>query len=178
MGASSQTVNVLIVIDTEYIKRNYPNGSKDPNNPTGIDHNSQFMICTDPRGPVQGQGTADLSFPANVGDFVSFRGTSIYQNSDDAVIVYGIKYWKGDQVFNTFVTNMVTLTGAAQPDPNQLNGLPALKVTQNFLSLDSKVARKGTENFYVYIALYTLDSSGENQNLFGYYYWDPQIIVP
>jgi hypothetical protein len=177
MGASAQTINVLVVIDTDYVKSHYPNPSKDLNNPTGIDHNSQFMICTDPRGAVTGQGTADLSFPANVGDFVSFRGTSIYQNSDDAVIVYGIKYWKGDQVFNTFVTNMVTLTGAVQPDPNQLNGLPPKNVTQSFVSLDSKVARAGTENFYVQFGLYTLDGTGEKQTLFGYFYWDPQVRV-
>ncbi len=175
--ASAETINVLVVIDTEYLKKNYPNPSKDPKHPTGVNHHSQFMICTDPRGPVSGQGTADLSFPANVGDFVSFRGTSIYQNSDDAVIVYGIKYWKGDNVFNNFVTNMVTLEGAAQPDPNSSDGLPAKKVSQSFLSLDSKIRNAGTENFYVYIAVYTMDNTGENQELFGYFYWDPQVVV-
>ncbi|MFN8393094.1 MAG: inclusion body family protein [Bacteroidia bacterium] len=175
--ASSETINVLIVIDTDYVKAHYPNGSKDKTKPTGINHSSQFMICADPRGVVSGQGTADLVFKANVGDNVSFRGTSIYQNSDDAVIVYGIKYWSGDQVFNTFVTDMVTLTGAVQPDPAQLDGLPAKNVTQSFTSLDSKVARAGKENFYVYFALYTLDGTGEKQTLFGYYYWDPQIQV-
>lgn len=179
LAASAQTINILTVIDTEYIKKNYPNGSKDPKNPTGINHNSQFMLVTGQRpGTVTGQGTADLSFPANAGDFVSFRGTSIYQNSDDAVIIYGIKYWKGDQVFNQFVTNMVTLTGAVQPNPDgDGTGIPPLQVKQNFLSLDSKVRNSGTENFYVYIALYTLDASGQKQTLFGYYYWDPQIRV-
>lgn len=175
--ASSETINVLIVIDTDYVKAHYPNGSKDKDHPTAIDHSSQFMICADPRGVVSGQGTFDLVFKANEGDIVSFRGTSIYQNSDDAVIVYGIRHWSGDQVFNTFVTNMVTLTGAVQPDRTQLDGLPANNVPQSFTSLDSKVGQAGTENFYVYFALYTLDATGENQNLFGYYYWDPQIQV-
>jgi len=179
MASSSVNVDILVVIDTEYIKANYPHPSQDKTNPTGINHNSQYMICTGAKKIISGQGTADLSFQANVSDTISFRGTSIYQNSDDAVIVYGIKYWKGDQVFNQFITNSVVRKYAAQPDPDSpsLDGLPAKKVTQSFQSLDSKVRQAGVENFYVYIALYTLASDGQTQNLFGYFYWDPTITV-
>ncbi len=177
MAASAEQIDILIVIDTEYVKQNYPNPSQDQNNPTGINHSSQYMIASDPRGIISGQGTADLNFRANVGDYVSFRGTSIYQNSDDAVIIYGIKYWSGDQVFNQFVPNLVTRSGAVMPDTSTPNGLPALHSSQNFTSLDSKIAKSGTENFYVYFALYTLGSDGNTQNLFGYYYWDPTVTV-
>lgn len=175
--ASSQQINVLVVIDTEYVKTNYSNPSKDPSHPTGINHSSQFMIVTGSRGIVSGQGTADLNFRANPGDYVAFTGTSIYDNSDDAVIIYGIQYWKGDQVFNQFVPNMVTRTGAVQPNPETQNGLPAVSGKINFSSYDSKIRNQGTENFYVVFALYNLAANGENQELFGYYYWDPTITV-
>ncbi|MEO7065481.1 MAG: inclusion body family protein [Rhodanobacter sp.] len=175
--ASSQQVNVLVVIDTEYVKTNYPNPSKDQNQPTGINHSSQFMICTGSRGIISGQGTADLNFRANVGDNVSFTGVSIYDNSDDAVIVYGIQYWKGDKVFNQFVPNLVTRTGAVMPDSSTSNGLPAIQAKVNFSSFDSKVSNAGVENFYVFFALYKLSDNGENQELFGYFYWDPTITV-
>lgn len=179
--SSTVTVDILTVIDTEYIKKKYGPNKNDKSKPVGIDHNSQFMICTGAREIISGQGTADLSFRANVGDYVSFRGTSIYQNSDDAVIIYGIKInpyvQPNDDVFNQFVTNSVTREGAVQPDPKSPDGLPALKVKQNFLSLDSKVAKKGKEAFLVYIALYTLGDDGETQNFYGYYYWDPTITV-
>lgn len=177
LDASTMSIDVLIVIDTEYVKKNYPNPSQDPNRPTGINHSSQFMIASDPRGIVSGQGSADLNFKANAGDFVSFRGVSIYQNSDDAVIIYGIKYWKGDQVFNQFVPNLVNRRGAVMPDVTTPNGLPAVRASMNFTSLDSRVARSGTESFYVYFALYVLDVDGQTQKLFGYYYWDPTITV-
>lgn len=177
LQASNEQIDVLVVIDTEYIKNNYPKNS-DPNQAKGINHNSQYMICYSPRGIVGGQGTADLSFKANVGDNVAFRATSIQQNSDDAVIIYGVKYWKGDKVFNTFTTNIITRNRAVQPDPDQLNGIPPLQVQQNFTSYDSKIARGGTENFYVYIALYTLAGDGQTQELYGYFYWDPQVVVP
>jgi nematocidal protein AidA len=168
-------INVLVVIDTEYVKANYPNPSQDPNNPTGIDHNSQFMLCTGSRAPVTGQGTADLGFTANPGDFVSFYGQSIYGNAQDAVIVYGINYWQGATVFNQFSTDAVSITGAAVPGVP--NALPAKNIPGNFISLDSRVSGGGKEDFYVYFGLYTLDDTGENQNLFGYYYWDPSITV-
>lgn len=177
LDASARQINILIVIDTEYVKSHYPNPSKDPNNPTGIDHNSQFMICTGSRGTVTGQGTADLSFQANAGDYVSFAGTSIYDNSDDAVIIYGIKYWSGDKVFNQFTPDLVKRNKAVMPDPTTSNGLPALQAPISFSSYDARVSQSGTENFYVFFALYTLGSDGQSQNLFGYYYWDPQIRV-
>lgn len=176
LTASAESINVLVVIDTEYVKSHYAKNSSS-DSPVGIDHNSQFMIATDPRGIVSGQGTADLNFKANPGDFVSFTGTSIYANSDDAVIVYGIKYWNGDQVFNQFVPNQVTRKNAVVPDTSTSNGLPALTTSINFMSLDSKVKAGGTENFYVYFALYTLAEDGETQELYGYYYWDPTITV-
>ncbi|MDD5271982.1 MAG: inclusion body family protein [Methylovulum sp.] len=177
-ASSSQNINILVVIDTEYVKANFPpNLPLDPNNPKGINHSSQFMIVTGSRGVISGQGTADLNFKANVGDFVGFTGTSIYDNSDDAVIVYGINYWSGAQVFNTFVSNQVNRQRAVMPNTTSNNGLPADQASINFSSLDSKVKASGTENFYVYIALYTLADDGQTQNLYGYYYWDPTITV-
>ncbi|MFG6458320.1 inclusion body family protein [Roseateles sp. BYS96W] len=175
-ASSAQQINVLVVIDTDYVKTHYPNPSKDPARPTGIDHHSQYMICTDPRGGIDKQGTADLVFSALPGDYVSYTGVSIYNNSDDAVIVYGINYWKGDNVFNQFVPNLVVRNGAAQPDPTTKNGLPAKPMQQSFSSFDSKVMKAGTEYFYVNFALYTL-ADGENQQLYGYFYWDPSIQV-
>lgn len=175
-ASSAQQINILVVIDTEYVKAHYgPNTNS--NSPAGIDHNSQFMICTGSRGIISGQGTADLNFKANVGDYVSFTGTSIYNNSDDAVIVYGINYWQNAHVFNTFVCDQVTRTKAVVPNPGSINGIPPVQASINFSSLDSKISSAGTENFYVYFALYTLASDGETQQLYGYYYWDPSVTV-
>ena len=177
MEASTESINILIVIDTEYVKRNYPNPSQDPNNPTGIDHNSQFMICTGARAIEKGtQGTADLSFTAQPGDYLSVFGQSIYANADDAVIIYELHHWKGDEVFNSFNTDAVVRQKAVQPNTDTPNGLPAVQNEQTFISLDSRVKKSGEEYFKVRFALYTL-VGGEVQELFGYYSWDPKITV-
>lgn len=176
--ASAVFIDVLVVIDTEYVKSHYSQQvNPDPNKPVGINHASQFMIANDPRGIVSGQGTADLNFRAKTGDYVQFRATSIYQNADDAVMVYAIDFWQGINVFNDFNCQIITRTKAVQPNPATANGLPALNVTENFTSLDSKVAKIGTEDFYVKFALYTLAPDGETQQLYGYFYWDPTITV-
>ena len=174
---SAEQIDVMVVIDTAYIKSNYgPNDRMD--NPVGINHNSQYMLCNSPRGVNGGQGTAALSFNADAGDYVSFRACSMQANSDDAVILYGIKHWSRDQVFNTFTSDIVTRNRAVQPDPSKLNGVPPVLTQQNFTSYDTKIARGGTENFYVYIAVYNLAADGQTQELYGYYYWDPQVVVP
>lgn len=175
-STSSQEINILVVIDTEYIKKMYgPNTNQ--NAPVGINHSSQFMICTGSRGIVSGQGTADLNFRANPGDNVAFTGVSIYDNSDDAVIVYGITYWQKDHVFGNFTSNLVTRNRAVMPNSDTQNGLPATSTKLTFASYGAKVKGSGTEDFYVDIALYTLADDGETQNLYGYYYWDPTITV-
>jgi hypothetical protein len=174
--SSARNINVLVVIDTEYIKKAYgPNQNK--TSPVGIDHNSQFMICTGSRGIISGQGSADLNFRANPGDNVAFTGVSIYDNSDDAVILYGISYWQKDQVFGKFVSNVVTRKHAVMPNDDSSNGLPANQTSIAFASYGATVEKGGTEDFYVDIALYTLDDDGETQKLYGYYYWDPSITV-
>lgn len=174
--SSSQDINVLVVIDTEYIKKMYgPNSNK--NAPQGINHSSQFMICTGSRGIISGQGTADLNFRANPGDTVDFTGVSIYDNSDDAVIVYGINYWQKDHVFGNFTSNLVTRNRAVMPNNDSPDGLPATPTKLTFASYGAKVQNSGTEDFYVNIALYTLADDGQTQNLYGYYYWDPTITV-
>jgi hypothetical protein len=177
--ASGQDINVLVIVDTEFIKKAYPNPSKDPKNPTGIDHTHQFMLCTGSRGVISGQGTGDLEFRANVGDDVAFTGVSIYNNSDDAVIVYDIKHFSGAHVFNQFSANLMVRNGAVQPnaDSPDRNGLPPIRKQANFSVFGSKVRSSGREGFGVAFGRYKLAENGQDQELFGYFWWDPYITV-
>lgn len=176
-AGTSKFIDILAVIDTDYIKRTYgPKPNSTPNTPFDIDHNSEYMICINSRGTVKGQATADIEFQAYPGDHISFRATSADQNSDDAVILYNIQKFGGTDVFNRFVCNIVTRNRAVEPDPASINGLPPKFVTESFTSLDSVVARGGKENFQVCIAVYTT-VKGQEQQLYGYYRWDPTITV-
>lgn len=181
LKASAVMIDILTVIDTDrvisYCEKNHIIPSQKQDSPTPIDHSHEFMICTGAREIVSGQGTGDLHFRANPGDQVAFRGTSIYANSDDAVILYDIVKFKGDDVFNKFVVNKVKRNGAVMPDPNTPNGVPPLHAAITFNSYSSQVSESGDEWFKVRFGLYRLDDKGQTQNLYGYFEWDPRITV-
>ncbi|MCJ7934270.1 MAG: inclusion body family protein [Chryseobacterium sp.] len=181
-NVSNQDIDVMVVIDTDYVinyMANTPNKkpSTDMTKPVGIDHNSQYMIVSS-TNVVTGQASADLNFKAKNGDTVRFRGTSIYQNSDDAIIIYGVKNYSGTDVFHDNPIDYVSVERkqAAVPDHKQPNGLPALAADLTFSSLDATVGVTGTGSYYIYFALYTLDT-GNKQTLYSYCYWDPTITV-
>ncbi|XKM38064.1 inclusion body family protein (plasmid) [Rhizobium ruizarguesonis] len=176
LPASAQQIGLLTVIDTVNVRAHHkPNNH--PDHPQPINHQSQFMICTGSRGEVTGQCSSALSFHANVGDSVSFAGTSVHNNSDDAIILCGITHASGDQLFNRFQVNSATRNKAAVPDANSRNGLPARHRQLTFSTYDAGVRCSGTAKLYVRFALYKLADDGQTQKLYGYFQWDPQITV-
>jgi hypothetical protein len=171
-------IDILIVVDTAFIKSTYPNPSQDPNCPTGIAHMSNAMFSSDLRGVLSGQGTADLRLRANGGDTVRLRAMSVDQNSDTAVIAYGVRHWAGDAVFDPFLAVLVGRQRAVMPDVTTPNGLPPVSGRINFTYHQSTVRRTGMEAFFVNFALYTTDPADDQaQKLFGYFYWDPTVVV-
>lgn len=183
MTATAETpmdIDVMIVIDTAAVTAANPSPSTDPNNPTAIGHNTQYMICSDPRGINSGQGTGDLNFNANPGDFVSFAAQSVTANAEDAVIIYNIAPFSGPNVLDSLSVDTVSITGAVFPNttvsaPNV--GIPPVQQAASFNTVDARVKQSGTEGYKVSFGLYQLDSTGENQVLLGYYSWDPTITV-
>lgn len=179
---SSETIiDILVVIDTEAIKQycvqNGITPSTTPSSPTQLGHGNNFLLCTGASN-IQNQGTGDLTFTAGPGDIVNFRASSIYANSDDAVILYGIQPTGSTNVFNNFQYERITRTGAVMPNPATSNGIPAAQGTITFNSYTAQVAQSGTELFWVQYGLYIVDPQNkENQILFGYFAWDPTIIV-
>ncbi len=168
---------ILMVINTESIKARYAHPSKNASKPTFIDNSGQFMLSSGVGSISDAPVGPDLTFLANKGEDVSFRAVSIYGNSDDAVILYGMKYCSGDKVFKAFKSHLVALEGAAEPNNGSNNGLPAVLTGMNFASLDTKVALSGIENVYINFALYSLADDGQAQQLYGYFQWESTIGV-
>lgn len=122
--ASPEIIYVSVVIDTDYVKDNYsPNTDK--NNPKGIAHNSQYLIV-DYQHVYANQATADLHIKANPNDTVRFYGTCIQANSSDAVLLYGMPKFGGEQIFGPFRYSPFTLDNAVMPDSTKPDGLPPL----------------------------------------------------
>jgi hypothetical protein len=175
---SPEQVNVLVVIDTNYIIGNYPNPSTNPKKPTAVDRNGLYMIGASPQGVGGGQGTAGLEFRANAGDVASFTGISISANSDAAVILYGMTFWKDEQVLKPRGRlQKVTRHGAVMPDPIKPDGLPPTQQSISYTSYQVEIQQAGEAHFSVYIAVYVLAGDGQTQELYGYFCWHPSVTV-
>ena len=170
----SKIINILITIDTDMVLKNYPNPSQNPNSPTGIAHNLGYMVAT---GTTinSGQGTGDLNINALVGDTVRAFATSGSDNFEDAVLLYGMPRFSGDQVFSAF--NYQNFTKSTVVPNSTTTVLPARVVDETFWFYKADVVAKGTEGYMVQFALYTRDPNTGQPVLKGYYAWDPTIKV-
>jgi len=174
---SPETIDVLIVINANYIKKNYLRNT-DPNNAQKIDRNSHYLIVYNPREIVSVQGKADLSLKTKIGDSFNFRATTIQQNSEDsAVVLYKIEHGDGNTIFTSFGYVINFANKVVQPNTDTYRPIPPLFKTQCFASYDTKVKSEGTENVFVYFALYIVTDNFDSHELYGYYYWDPQFTV-
>jgi hypothetical protein len=173
LKASTETIDVLIVINAEYIKKNYPRNT-DPNNAQKIDRNSHYLIGHNPREIVSGQGTADLSVKAKRGDDFYLRATTIQQNSEDsAVVLYKID---GNTIF-TPLEFALGFTNAIQSNRDTYRPIPPLFKAQYFPNYNARIKNEGTENVFVYFALYISNHNFTSHELYGYYYWDPKFAI-
>ena len=167
----SKTINIQVTIDAEGVMAQYPNPSQNQGSPTGIGHNFGYMVATS--NTISGSGTGDLNFSANVGDVVRFFGVSASNNFENAVLIYGINRFSGDQVFSDFASKEFTKSGVS---PSGSSVLPATISDQKFWFYEADVISRGTEGYKVVFALYKRDNSG-NPVVFGYFQWDPTITV-
>jgi hypothetical protein len=175
---SSEQVNVLFVIDTNYIVDKYPSPSKSPKKPTIVDHDGLYTIVASPQGVVDGQGAAGLDFRAHAGGVASFTGTSISASSDAAVILYDIKLRKGEQALKPRGRlQKITLHGAVMPDPTKPDGLPPARQSVSYTSYQVEIRQAGKASLSVYIAVYVLAGDGQTQELYGYFCWHSSVTV-
>ncbi|NML35198.1 AidA/PixA family protein [Paraburkholderia antibiotica] len=161
----SRTINLLAVIDTQYIKHSYePN--PDVLHPTAIKPDHLFLI-----GAGLCSNSGKLKFEAKTGDAISLTGTSATHNSNDAVILYNAHPSGRSHIFHPFRQKFVTRRCSVEPNPDSENydGLPAIETTSHFSHLNSRIQDYGTQHIDFKFALYTLSDDGQTQRLYGYY---------
>jgi nematocidal protein AidA len=162
LATASQLIKILAVVNTDYVKKMYPNPSKSWAHPTGIGSRAVFMLNSG------ADGTCDQTLHANLGDSVAFRGTSINDNAIDVVDVYSLRHVSGANVFSPFATR-VTNGNAISADPETPSDLLLSTEAQVYRSFDAKVISTGTEGVGTSFALYTRNQN--SQVLYGYFWW-------
>lgn len=175
--AAATHIQILLVIDTDYVVANSRTPSRDADNPTRIDNSAAYVIDSQSGGMAKSEGTPDLKLAARPGDKISVAATSISKNADAAVILCGIMSWPGDRIVSEFVSRLSTVKAAVMPNPDTANGLPPTLQAMTFAGYDAKVVKAGADVVYVRIALSTLAADGETQKLYGYFYWATTLTV-
>lgn len=171
----SNTIDILMAIDTEGIRSKYP---RNTNSSSPVNLPSGFAYMIGPQPAIQsGQGTYNLSIYANVGDELRMCAVSNSNNFEDAVLLYNISKSGGTQVTGTFVYQDYQKL-AIRPN-SETEPLPAKTTAHDvdFLFYQANITKVGTENYIVYFALYPSDIDPKNPVPYGYYTWDPTITV-
>jgi len=175
LESTNEIINIEMIIDTDKIMSKYPlQTNPNQNNPVGLDHTYQYMVAST-LSAQSGSGTGDLSFKANVGDVVRFNMISEYDNFDNAVIMYNVGKFGGDAVFGPFSSKVFTKTAVIPATGT--SPLPPTFEPMKFWYYETDILKTGTENFNISFALYKRDRNNPNPVLYGYFYWDPTVIV-
>ncbi|WP_299999510.1 inclusion body family protein [uncultured Cedecea sp.] len=172
--SSNKIINILVVIDTDSVINDFKGKyvSKDYTKPTSISHNYSYMVTTSAHS-ISGSGTADLNIKANVGDVIRWTGISESGNFDSSVLIYGVPKFKGD---NVFVDPTFKSFSKRSMTPKQGGPFPVTFRDQINWFLQADIHQTGKEHYNIQFGVYYRPTGGE-QELFGYFYWDPTITV-
>jgi hypothetical protein len=170
INSKNNITNIQITINTDILINRYHTPSIVHARPTWIDRDLEFIVVSN-QTSIGGQGSSDLIFSASAGDVVRIYGTSEYNNMDNAVLIYRIAKHGGYDVFSPFISRKY----GQQADSAQ--GLPPVFKQMGFWFYETSVQKAGTEKWYVSFALYIRVRGQVDPVLYGYFYWNPTVVV-
>jgi len=172
--SSDIITNVQITIDTELLISKYFTPSIVPARPTWIGYDPEYMVVSN-QTLIDGQGNGELKLSASIGDVVCIYGTSKYHNMDSSILIYNIAKLGGEDVFGPFVPRKYVEEPAPTPDSTQK--LPSTFKQLGFWFYETSIQKAGTEKWKVSFALYIRVKGQVDPVLYGYFYWDPTVVV-
>jgi hypothetical protein len=175
----SNYLDIEVVIDTVSLLNAYSNPSKDPNNPTGIDHTSFSYMIAQTVFVNSGQASGNLSVKALVNDTIRWRSLSLSGNSGQSAVVYDIRQFAGQTVTSPVfaIESQPYVPLPTLNDGHNTNPPSFTTVTQNDYFLQATITNHGTEQYKVYFYVTVQDPGTGKPVTKGYFYWDPTITV-
>ncbi|MFI0780482.1 inclusion body family protein [Streptomyces sp. NPDC021212] len=163
----SEFINVMIAFDALSIAKRYPDASRNPDAPTQVDHDLIYMTTRHDR--IVGTSGAELNFRANPRDIIRWRETTLSLNSDYCALLY--RYVSSDQLISK---PRVVIGDGTYPMPKDgavdRPDFATQDYEDHYWEADVRKIGRVTYRFYFQI----LDSE---QNLVGYFQWDPFITI-
>lgn len=163
---------ILIVIDTAAIKSNYFNKDIDLEEPIKIEQANWFSI-SQKKNPKAINTLHTASVDSKRNDKIIISGISIDGDSSDAIILNQILIKKKDIDFEAVCLTKKTVSN----NDNSENGLPAINTEQNVIWFESIVSHPGKYKIIIYFSLYYLNSDGNQQDLYGRFWFPLEINI-
>jgi len=177
-GASSEIININMIIDIDSLLRDFPDGgSADINAPTPINHNYSYMVASGAALNPTGIGTGDLAFGAAVGDVVRFTAVSEYNQFRQSVVLYDMFYIDGDHVFQQESFELRNGNEVLTPFPISFEEYNVSFIPTDFYWAQNTISSPGIENYGLRFALYVLERGQERPTFKGFFQWDPRVTV-
>lgn len=176
-NSGPEIINVNMIINTDQLIKDYPNPSKDANQPTPIGHEYSFMVANGAALNPTGTGGGDLSFGAAIGDVVRFTAVSEYNQFRQSVVMYDMFYINGDHVFANENFRLTNAEGVKTPFPTDFSDFSVSYEGEDFYWGENNIVRVGTENYGLRFAVYQLERGYQDPTLLGFYQWDPQVTI-
>ncbi|NVZ64830.1 hypothetical protein HX867_22250 [Pseudomonas gingeri] len=176
MSSSTNTFDILVVIDADAFVENYTSQGKvgtydAPVKISSADEQNKIYMLTQYASSLKGQATAELDLTVKLQDNIRWRGVTISKGFDKEIILYNPVMLKQN---TTGEISGITNTTPYAPLPLFNKEAPGKPIAQQVrYNLWSAIATK--RGHVVYTLSFMLVDS-DNQVL-GYFTWDPYIEV-
>lgn len=164
-----QTTNkILVVIDTVSIQNRSLHPDLD--DAIEIDDDTWFLISSEKPDCQEEESENFIALSPDKENIVSISGTSIDAGSSNAIIVSQVEYYtiKKDSLipFKLICESKQTIENN---DGNEVASVDI--VDRNFIWFESRIHHHNIEEIKISFSLYNLDTSGNQQNLYGNFWF-------
>ncbi|WP_082084317.1 AidA/PixA family protein [Flavobacterium sp. 316] len=168
---------ILIVIDTVEIQKRYTNPNINYDEPIKIDESTWFAIYPKKTNHKLPDSLHSVFFQAKKNHKISISGISIDGDSSDSIMLNEIENFNTKKETSNLFTSVCTSRNIVTSYLNTDNDLAITNTNQNFIWFESTIASFGKNKFKIIFSVYNLDNNGNQQNLYGYFWFPLEINI-
>jgi hypothetical protein len=165
---------ILLVIDTAAIKNKYSNHDIDVEESIKIEEANWFAICQkNDAKAVNSVHAVSVDFKGN--DKIIISGISIDGDSSDSIILNQIHNYRSIKKSIVNFESVCLTKKTISNNQKTEDQLSVMNVDQNFIWFESLIYHSGKSKIKIHFSLYYLNSDGNQQDLYGSFWFPLEI---
>lgn len=166
---------ILIVIDTAAIKNKYFNHDIDIEEPIKIEEANWFAIYQKEKDHKMVNSVHAVCVDSKRNDKIIISGISIDGGSSDSIILNQIKNYNSIKKSIVSFEPICLSRKSISNNQNSEDELSVVNVEQNFIWFESVISHSGKSKIKIHFSLYYLNSDGNQQDLYGRFWFPLEI---